>query len=236
MTNKSEFDNYVQDYDESYSDSIQKLSGFGREYFAQYKIDIVKNKLFPHPPPKKILDFGCGDGLSCELLKKAFPESEVIGIDVSEESIKIAKEKNCGCEFFVYNGQELPFKAEEFDLIFSSCVFHHIPKENQQNLLHGLYNVAAKDAKLFIFEHNPINPLTRKIFKDCIFDKGAEMLGAKNLQEMIKKAKFKDAKINYTLFFPRYKIFEKFFALEKYFSWCFIGAQYYIEASKIIVV
>lgn len=234
MTNQPEFNDYVQNYDESYSDSIQKLSEFGRDYFAQYKIDIVKEKI--NYTPKKILDFGCGDGLSCELLKKMFPQSQIVGVDVSEESIKIAKEKNCGCEFFVYDGQELPFKTEEFDLVFSSCVFHHIAQKKQSGLLQALYNVSAKNAKIFIFEHNPINPFTRKIFKDCIFDKGAEMIGAKNLHEIVKKAKFQDSKINYTLFFPRYKIFEKCFALEKYFSWCLIGAQYYIEASKIIIV
>lgn len=234
MTNQPEFDGYVQDYDESYNDSIQKLSGFGREYFAQYKIDIVKEKT--KNLPKKILDFGCGDGLTCELLKKAFPQSEIVGVDVSEESIKIAKDKNCGCEFILYDGQNLPFEEKEFDLIFSSCVFHHIETQNHLYLLEELCRVSNSGAKLFIFEHNPINPLTRKIFRDCIFDKGANMIGAKNLQDLIKKANFQDAKINYTLFSPRYKLFEKFFALEKYLTGCCLGAQYYIEASKIIMV
>lgn len=234
MTNRSEFDNYIQNYDEAFNDSVQKLSSFGRDYFAKYKIEIVKEKT--NYTPKKILDFGCGDGISCKLLKEAFPKSEIVGVDVSEESIKTAKEKICGCEFFLYDGFELPFEKGEFDLIFSSCVFHHIAKENHLQLLEELYSVANSSAKLFIFEHNPINPFTRKIFKDCIFDKSATMINAKNLQALIPKANFQNAKINYTLFFPRYKFFEKCFALEKYFTGCFLGAQYYIEASKITMV
>ena len=229
MTNQSDFDGYVQNYEEAFNDSVQKLSGFGRDYFAQYKIDIVKEKI--KNSPKRILDFGCGDGLSCELLKKVFPQAEVVGVDVSEESIKIAKERGCNCEFFVYDGFKLPFEDEEFDLIFSSCVFHHIEAQYHSDLMKELYRVSNNNARLFIFEHNPINPFTRKIFKDCIFDERAVMVGSKTLQELVDKANFKDAKISYTLFFPRYKLFEKLFPMEKYLTNCFLGAQYYIETT-----
>ena len=234
MTNQSGFDDYVQNYDEDFNDSIKKLSEFGRDYFAQYKIDIIKDKI--KEMPKKILDFGCGDGISCGLLQEAFPQAEIVGVDVSAESIKIAKEKNSKCEFLLYDGSELPFKKEEFDLIFSSCVFHHIVEEDQLPLLEEIYRVLNKGAKTFIFEHNPINPLTRKAVRDCVFDKDAKMIYATKLNEGIKSAGFENSKINYTLFFPRYKIFEKCFSLEKHLSGCFLGAQYYIEASKIIIV
>ncbi len=102
-----------------------KSSASSVEIFAQYKNRYCqkKSKLYP----TKILDFGCGDGISCELLKKAFPQSEVVGWMCQKRALK-CKEKNCGCEFFAYNGQELTFEAEEFDLIFSSCVLSYYGK------------------------------------------------------------------------------------------------------------
>lgn len=228
---EQEFDKFADDYGKILSKSLKKWSGFGREYFSQYKVQQVKEIL--KSEPEKILDFGCGDGQSCEFFRRYFPKTALVGVDISPESIKIAQDKEISnVSFICVPGEELPFEEESFDLIFASGVFHHIEKEKHFSTVVELKKKLKKGGKIFIFEHNPINPFTQKIVKDCVFDKGAELIFAKSFKKMINLAKFKGTKINYTLFFPRHKIFQPLFFLEKYFVKIPIGAQYFIEAEK----
>ena len=62
----------------------------------------VTEKLLGALPPAgegDILDLGCGTGLSTLELEKKYPESSVIGVDISPEMLKIAKEKCSRSEF-----------------------------------------------------------------------------------------------------------------------------------------
>lgn len=231
--NEQEFDAFANDYRDILKNNLKSFSAFKSEYFAEYKIQALKDSL--NFSPKNILDFGCGDGISCEFFNKYFPESTISGIDVSSESIKIAQNKKIpSSSFLLYDGDKLPFEDNSFDLIFASGVFHHIEKQKHHNIAKEINRVLNKNGKLFIFEHNPINPFTKKVVKDCVFDKNAELLLAKSFKKTFQESNFQDIKINYTLFFPRYNLFKNFFSLEKYLTKCPLGAQYYLEASKTI--
>ncbi len=43
------------------------------------------------PRPERVIDFGCGRGLHTILIAEEFPASEVIGVDVDEESLRFAR-------------------------------------------------------------------------------------------------------------------------------------------------
>ncbi len=73
---------------------------------------------------KKLLDLGCGPGLHAK--EYCNRGAEVIGIDISEEMIKIAKEQVPKATFLKANLLELPFKNNHFDIITSSYVLDHI--------------------------------------------------------------------------------------------------------------
>lgn len=231
---KKEFDEFANDYRDILEESIKSLSEFGSEYFAQYKIQEIKNSL--NFVPQRILDFGCGDGISCEYFRKYFPESIITGVDVSSESIKVAQNKNIpNTSFLVYEGEHLPLEDDSFDLVFAAGVFHHIDKDKHLHFAKEIKRVlknSEQGGKIFIFEHNPFNPITKKVVKDCVFDKDVELIYAKTLQKIFQESGMKNTKINYTLFFPRYNFFKNFFFLEKYFKKCPLGAQYYLEATK----
>lgn len=229
--NEQEFDSFAKDYRVILENNIKDLSGFGSEYFAEYKIQTIKNAL--DFTPANILDFGCGDGISCEFFRKYFPDATITGVDVSSESIKIAQDKNIfNSSFISYDGNELPFENNSFDLIFAAGVFHHIEKQKHSALAKEINRILNKNGKLFIFEHNPINPFTRKVVKDCVFDKNAELIFANSFKKTLQKSDFNKVQVQYTLFFPRYNLFKKFFPMEKYFTKCPLGAQYYLEATK----
>ena len=77
---------------------------------------------------KSILDLGCGFG--CESILLAKEGAVVHGIDISEESIKKAKDlankEGVDVVFEVANVDTLDFK-EEFDVVFFKAALHHFP-------------------------------------------------------------------------------------------------------------
>ncbi len=74
-------------------------------------------------PPVKTLDFGCGSGLSTQLLLDHLPELDIVGVDISEKAIDLYKEQkiNAICTF---PGEPLPFVSATFDLIVAVFVMH----------------------------------------------------------------------------------------------------------------
>jgi ubiquinone/menaquinone biosynthesis C-methylase UbiE len=212
-----EFDEYTKEYKKILDENLSKCSEYGGEYYQQYKIQYVKNTF--KIEPKRILDFGCGIGIGSKCLKEAFPNAEIIGIDISEQSIKYAKEHVNGVDFYLYRGKNLQFN-ENFDYIYANCVFHHINKEDRIELLKELKGLLKRQGLLTVFEHNPVNPITKKLVQECIFDRHAELIYAKEFKEIMQ------GNIEYLFFVPRYKIFRKILFIENYLKKCFLGAQY----------
>lgn len=95
---------------------------------------------------KSILDFGCGTGIFTFLLEKYYP-SEIIGIDLSEEMLKIAvakkEAKKSSAQFLLGDASKLAnFSDKTFDLVFSSTTTHYIANlddlfENIKRVLKG---------------------------------------------------------------------------------------------------
>jgi SAM-dependent methyltransferase len=84
--------------------------------------DIIRN--FNLPQKGLALDFGCGNGVFSEVLKKALPGWEIFGCDISENAIVNAKNRCPDCTFFVSDDeQSVDIK---FDLIFSHHVLEHV--------------------------------------------------------------------------------------------------------------
>lgn len=76
-----------------------------------------------------ILDAGCGTGLLMQDLKKRFPKSLLIGIDIAQDMLKQAKKKKASflqkkSHLLHADIEKLPFKENQFDLVFSNLVLH----------------------------------------------------------------------------------------------------------------
>ena len=73
-----------------------------------------------------ILDVGVGNGESSKYLKKHFPNSRVLGIDISTTAIKSAEElSEPGLSFEVQNVEKTDLPVEEFDLITALQIHFH---------------------------------------------------------------------------------------------------------------
>lgn len=231
---KREFDNFdefAKDYRDTH-DKVVGISGADSDYFSEYKI--VELLKYEDPTKElKILDFGCGDGNSSVFLRKHFPNAQITGIDVSEESVNIANEKKIvNAQFIPFKGDQIPFAENEFDLIFTSMVFHHIEHKLHENILKEITRTLKNKGRFYNFEHNPNNPLTRKVVQECEFDHDAVLLSPSYNKSITQNSGLHDIKLTYTLFFPRHVFFKPFLKLEKLLTWLPIGAQYYVRAIK----
>jgi len=83
----------------------------------------------------KILDLGCGEGSILNMLQGN--KKELIGLDVSSLAIKLARSKHENCKFIKYNGRNIPFKDNYFDLVYSTYVLEHLanPEEYIQEAI-----------------------------------------------------------------------------------------------------
>jgi SAM-dependent methyltransferase len=228
-----DFDDYADNYESLVKDNI-KASGFHPCYFDEHKIRTLVSDFGAIPSGKTVrfLNFGCGIGKSARYIYKYLPQSEVISVDISKESIERARKRNKDIPNVTYQHfnhvSELKYD-QPFDIIFAANVFHHVPDDQRLPILEHLRTLLSPNGYLYIFEHNPINPLTKAAFNTCEFDQGCEMIPARDMCENIRKAGFKKVDTNYIVFFP--KPLSVFIPYERYLNWLPIGAQYYIKAN-----
>lgn len=232
-TKVNEFDKYAINYRNVHNENI-KFSGMDSDFFSEYKVKIVlENELASKNENIKILDLGCGDGNSIRYFSEYFPNANLIGLDVSSESIKNAIQKKISnSTFSVYNGSTIPYSSESFDIVFLAGVIHHIPINDRLNLIKETYRILKKNGRLYIFEHNPYNPITNKIVRDCIFDADAILISPTRLKRLLIKNGYIIERINFTIFFPRNKLFTYILKLESKLFWLPIGGQYFIKSNK----
>lgn len=105
--------------------------------YEDAKVQSVRDKLFQRKlnwlvgrgvEAKRILDIGCGTGAFLRMAARRFPDAELVGVDVAENMIEVAREKADGIDqltFQVAPAEKLPFEDGEFDLVVSTICFHH---------------------------------------------------------------------------------------------------------------
>lgn len=228
-----EFDMFAHEYREIHTENVMDISGVSSDYFTEYKVRELL-QILPQNTNLKFLDLGCGDGNTAKYMRQCFSSVEYYGIDVSTKSISVAVHRQLNdCHFEVYDGDTIPYEDNTFDVVFMACVMHHIPVKCRQQILFEARRVLKQNGLLIIFEHNPYNPVTRKLVSDCPFDKNAVLLSVKCLKKWLKNVGFNKKKnIRYTIFFPRKGLFKKLLFLERSLYWCFLGGQYYCVVRK----
>tara|TARA_Y100001936_G_C15875277_1_gene559888 strand:- start:96 stop:779 length:684 start_codon:yes stop_codon:yes gene_type:complete len=219
---KINFDNYADNYKDYIAKSLGNLED-NLNYYHIKKSEILKKELGYRP--KKILDLGCGVGTMLELLIKNFQGSVFYAYDESKKSMDYIKKK-----FPKINCLDNLETNEKFDLIFISAVVHHVKSGDRDDLFRNIYNLLSPNGVMFVFEHNPYNPVTLKMVTNCEFDADAELIKKNDLINLCKRNNFKIIKSGYIHFFPSKLGF--LFKLESYLKWFFLGAQYFCLFKK----
>lgn len=226
----AEFDKFAEEYLAAHTQNL-KISGEAPDYFARYKLDELRRVWDARrlPEPAAMLDFGAGIGNSLPHLARVFPSARLTGLDVSEKSLAVAEKRFPGLADLVrYDGGAPPLPEASFDLIFSACVFHHIDETEHVGLLTSLRKLLKPGGVLAIYEHNPVNPVTRYIVATCPFDENAVLIPGGEFASRQKAAGFKDVSVAYTGFFPGSLAALR--PLERFMTALPVGAQYYTLA------
>jgi ubiquinone/menaquinone biosynthesis C-methylase UbiE len=209
-----------------------RLSGESPEYFAEYKVaDIAAELARANIAPRRALDFGAGVGYSVPFFARHLPAARVTCLDVSRKSLDVgAALHGKAAEFTHFDGRTIPFADGTFDVALASCVFHHIPHEEHVALLAEIRRVLQPQGTLFVFEHNPLNPLTRYAVNTCEFDEHAHLIHAPTMRRRVRSAGFAAADVRYRIFFPH--ALRRLRPAERNLTWLPLGAQYYVAARK----
>ena len=77
------------------------------------------------PEQPRVLDLGCGPGHEAARLHAQ--GAEILGIDISKQSILIARKRNPGCEFLEADFMDIDGSIGRFDGIFSAGSLIHMP-------------------------------------------------------------------------------------------------------------
>jgi len=118
---------------------------------------------------KRLLDYGCGNGVHSIFPAKC--GAEVIGIDLSEPSLKIAGEraKREGVEnkvrFLAMDCEKIGFPDNCFDIIFDGGTFSSIDLNKAYPELKRVLKPQGFLLGIETFGHNPFTNLKRKINK-----------------------------------------------------------------------
>ena len=101
---------------------------------------------------EKMLDLGCGDGKITSEIATHLETGCILGIDSSEDMIKLAKEtfpdtEQPNLKFKVKDFQDLNYD-EEFDLIFSNAALHWV--KDHSNILKGMKRSLKSNGKILI--------------------------------------------------------------------------------------
>jgi len=129
-----------------------------RKYFVESHIPLFAE--FERWKGKKVLEIGCGIGT--DTINFARAGAQVTAIDLSDESLKLAKQRAMvfGLEeritFYQANAEELAayVPAEIYDLVYSFGVIHHTPQpENAINQIVQYMN-SESELKLMLYAKN----------------------------------------------------------------------------------
>jgi ubiquinone/menaquinone biosynthesis C-methylase UbiE len=231
---EAEFDKFADEYHAQHVASIG-ASGEGPEFFARYKIQDLAWELSKQPrstsAPLAVLDFGSGVGGSVPHLKAEFPRSSLTCIDVSKRSLELAARRFPGqADFRVFDGEQLPLESASHDVVFAACVFHHIPHAAHVRLLAEWQRILRPGGIAMVYEHNPYNPMTRRVVDSCPFDANAHLITATQMRRQFAEAGFAHSSVRYRVFFPHF--LRALRRWERRLAFVPLGAQYYVVATR----
>ncbi len=243
---KTSFDQFAHDYQDILTAQLAN-SGFDADYFAAQKARIVAEESSPlEGQSYRLLDVGCGNGkldalLLAEWARRGWIQpdesncgAELVGIDVSEQSVAECLARRLPASLFqVYDGRALPFPDAQFDAVIFCVVMHHVPVSTRDELLAETRRVLKPGGKIFIFEHNPLNPLTRHIVRRCPFDADAVLLRSGETVRRLTDAGFRVNHVKFINFLPNWTCFRLLMPLEAKLAWLPMGSQYYVQAALI---
>jgi len=174
------------------------IAGEGSK-MERHHLDITEKtiRLMNLHPGERVLDLGCGSGWATRLLARLVgdgPEGfgQVVGLDVSDEMVRQARESSKDFENILYvwgSAQQIPWEENFFDKVLSVESFYYYP--DQDRALMELFRVMSPRGRLFIL----INLYKDNVYSLQWVDKlkvPVQVRSAAEYVELLKKHAFED--------------------------------------------
>ena len=91
------------------------------------------DELWEHAAPASALDVGCGEGVLTERFAERLGTGRVAGVDLDDPKLRAewSNRARPNLEFRAYDGGELPFRRNDFDIACAIEVLEHVPDPEQ---------------------------------------------------------------------------------------------------------
>ena len=118
----------------------------------------------------RIIDIGCGSGMSTLPLERRFPEAEIFGVDFSDEMLQKARQRSDKIRWIQRDCSQPLADLGKFDLVFSNAFLQWLP--NQEDFLASIVSLLNETGLFAVqvpnYDHMPV--------KHCV-DKTAALFG-----------------------------------------------------------
>lgn len=219
------FDRFHADYDEALARGLS-VTGEDKAFFARGRIAHLARRLREiGRQPSSVLDFGCGTGSATPLFLELLGVERVVGVDVSERSLDLARARHGSDRARFVPLPEFSPRGE-FPLAFCNGVFHHVPPRQRPEVVRLLRDALEPGGCLAIWDNNPWNPGARYVMWRIPFDRGAVMVSARGVRGMVEAAGLEPLRVDHLFVFPR--VLRRLRFLEPRLARAPIGAQYLV--------
>jgi SAM-dependent methyltransferase len=230
-----EFDRHAATYDGGLDNPVKKALGDADSFIA-----VKARWLLRHEPGLKrdglsLLDYGCGAGDLMRVLAGLGARGTFTGCDVSTGMLdEAARRWPAGAgpapALSAQEGARTPFADGQFDIATISAVLHHVPPAGRAAVYAELGRVLKPGGRLYVFEHNPRNPLVRHVIARTPIDANAILLDANEVQEGLLGSGRYELETDYLMFMPPGMAVLRF--VDRALAWLPLGAQYAVAARK----
>lgn len=232
----AEFDKHAARYDGGLDNPIKRLLGSSPDQY----IAVKARWLLRREPALKagglsLLDYGCGAGDLMRMLAVLGAHASFTGCDVSQGMLAEAANRwptSLGSPptLVAHEGAVTPFMENQFDVATVSAVLHHVPVAERPQVYAELGRVLKPGGRLYVFEHNPRNPLVRYVVARTPIDANAILLDANEVRQGLLSNALEDLETEYLMFTPPGLPFLR--VIDRALTWLPVGAQYAVAARK----
>ena len=199
------FDEHAKNYHKKIDHSLRRLVDSSGDYFIQKKCDLIEElvkEISVHVSSPVIVDIGCGIGDFERLLPDNI--GKITALDLSYQSVKVAFNHNPSgkANFGQADAVAIPLPDSFADLVFISCVFHHL-SGNSLAVLAEMVRICKPGCLIVCFEHNPFNPLTQLVVRTTPLDKNAQLVSHQVMCESLSDVGVEIIDRRFFLFAPK---------------------------------
>ena len=232
----AEFDRHAADYDGGLDHPIKRLLGDSADQFIAVKARwLLRREPGLRAGGVSLLDYGCGAGDLMRVLAGLGGRASFTGCDVSTGMLAEAAARwpatlGPAPALAPQAGARTPFADRQFDVATISAVLHHVPVPERPAVYAELGRVLRPGGRLYVFEHNPRNPLVRHVIARTPIDENAILLDAGEVEDGLLGSGRYEVETDYLMFMPPGLGWLRF--VDRALAWLPLGAQYAVAARK----